>query len=487
MSCRRPPNIVWITCDELRADALDCYGNRVTSMAAAGRLAREGVRVEHAYCQMPKCVPSRCSMLTGRYPHADGFRTLRGRLHSPPWPGTADNSMVCLQHDTPNLVSHLRGLGYGTALHGKNHVVEWNLHEAWFDSTSSWRWDKPGRGAVPELWARAEYHGPVQDDFRFERHADAVIATEAIAYLERARDRPFFLLVDMHLPHPVYQDYPTPVAKRPLEDIPAPPLRAPEAMPWLERALREVRSVEALTDDDRRRIRRAYYSMAEFADLQVGRILEALDRLGLTENTLVIYTSDHGDFAGDHNCFEKWDTSFLDCIVRVPLLLRLPGRLPAGRVCSTMVELVDVLPTVLDLAGFATPGWVQGRSFAGVARGEADRHRDNVLCSGGVEESLTRRGVGAETPGAAPLKQSVLLHSPGTLMRAKMIRTLTHKYIHRLHGGSELYDLTADPHELDNRSGDPGLREVESELRGRLLERLIESETILPEIGALYA
>jgi arylsulfatase A-like enzyme len=485
MAAPHPLNILWITCDELRADALPCYGNPVTTLPAAERLAREGVRFERAFCQMPKCVPSRCSMLTGRYPHADGLRTLKGRAHAPAYPTKADNSMVCLQADTPNLIPYLRERGYSTALHGKNHIVEWNLHDRWFDSTSSWQWLKSTHGVTTPELRRADYAGAVPTSFPLTQHADAVIAREAVQYLESVGPRPFFALVDMHLPHPVYQDYPTPVSQRPLADIPLPPCAPLADAPALERALRQSKDLEQLSDDDRRRVRRAYYSMAEFADQQIGIILAALDRLGLTENTLVIYTSDHGDFAGDHNCYEKWDTSFLDAITRVPLILRLPGQLPAGTVCPALVELIDILPTALDLAGLPTPRWVQGQSFLAALCGETAHHRDDVICSGGVEEALWRAP--ALSPEVPTVKQRVLLEHPETMARAKMIRTATHKLIYRLRGEHELYDLTRDPHELVNLAGHSDYAAVELDLRDRLLRRLLESESILPEIAELHA
>lgn len=423
-------------------------------------------------------------MLTGRYPHAEGFRTLKGRAHAPAWNQQGDNSMVCLQADTPNLIPYLRAQGYSTALHGKNHIVEWNLHQRWFDSTSTWRWQKPDPGVTnPEL-RRADYVGTVPASFPLAQHADAVIAREAVQYLEGVGARPFFALVDMHLPHPGYQDYPTPVSDRPLTDIPLPPSAPLESAPSLERALRRSKNLEHLPDNDRRRVRRAYYSMAEFADQQVDRILAALDRLGLAENTLVIYASDHGDFAGDHNCYEKWDTSFLDAITRVPLILRLPGRLPAGAICPALVELIDILPTALELAGLPIPRWVQGRSFLAAARGETTDHREDVICSGGVEEALWRAPALAQEP---TVKQRVLLEHPETMARAKMIRTSTHKFIYRLRGEHELYDLVQDPHELINLAGRLEHAAVELDLRDRLLQRLIASESILPEVAALHA
>lgn len=484
----KPANILWITCDEMRWSALPAAGNPLVSMPAAERLAAEGAVFENTFCQMPKCVPSRCSMLTGRYPHVDGFRTLRGRTHSPSCPDVPENDMVALQKEDPNLVPMLRDAGYRTCLLGKNHVVEWNLHTRWFDRTPSWNFNTPARSNGNSLLARASYAGEVPRDYDFSRHPDAVTADETISFLEECGDQPFLALVDMALPHPVYQDYwNMPAASLPLDDIPDPPVPSLESAPELERWLRISKDLEEMPAADRKRVLRAYYSMCEFADRQVSRILDAVDRLGLAENTLIIYTADHGDFAGTHNCYEKWDTSFLESIVHVPLMMRMPGKIPAGLCVTALVELLDLMPTVLDACGLPRPGHVQGKSLWPLACGKTREHKTAVFCTGGVERELTRRPATPGSPGTDPVKQKVLVDFPDSLTRAKMVRTERYKYIHRLHAESEFYDLAEDPDELVNRIHDPACEREIHRHRELLMAHLIESETDLPEIGVCYA
>ncbi len=481
-------NVLVITCDELRWDVLPCYGNTITSMPAAERLANEGAVFDHTFCQMPKCVPSRCSMLTGRYPAGDGFRTLCGKKDAPHCPDVAKNDLLCIQEDTPNIIPILRNAGFRTCLLGKNHVVEWNLHKKWFDQTPSWDFLHTPKTEPREDLRRASYQGTVPDDFPFERHFDVVTANEVISFIETSGDRPFFGLVDISLPHPCYQTYSSmPSGRLPLDEIPAPPMRPLEEMPFLEQALRKSKQLEHFSDDDRRLIRRAYYSMAEFADRQVARILDALDRTGKADDTLVIYTADHGDFAADHNCYEKWDTSFLDPIVRVPLLMRLPGKIPAGYRSNAFVELVDFFPTILEGLEIASPGYAQGRSLWPLFAGDSDGWRTSAFAGGGVEYELTRRPAGRETNGADGVKQKVLLDCPDAMLRSKMVRTHTHKYIHRISGHHELYDLGSDPAELTNLIDDPASAGVLAQLRTLLIDRLIESEPTLPEVEALFA
>lgn len=481
-------NILWITCDEMRWDVLPECGNFFTSLPASSRLAREGALFPNTFCQMPKCVPSRCSMLTGRYPHIDGFRTLRGKRPFHESPHCTVNDFFSLTKETPNLIPNVRAAGYRTCLLGKNHVVDWNLHREWFDQTPSWDFDRVPKTETNPALQRAKYQGEVPADFNLERHTDAVTAREAIDFITAADERPFFAMVDMSLPHPCYHTFGTmPVARRALEEIPAPVVPPLEGAPFVEQAMRKSKNLEELQDNDRRLILRAYWSMCEFADRQVEKILEALDTSGKAGNTLVIYTADHGDFAAHHNCFEKWDTSFLDCIVRVPLLLRLPGKIPAGKVFSELVELVDLCPTICEFLGLEVPASSQGRSLLPVLDGSANSWRSEVLCQGGVEDAALARAMPAETPGADAVKQQVLLDFPQAMSRSRMIRTERWKYIHRLAGGHELYDLQEDPHEVNNRVHDPDCRPVLENLRERLISRLMESETTLPEIGELFA
>jgi len=178
----QPFNILWITTDEMKASAMSVYGNAFTRLPAAERMAREGTTFTNSFVQMPKCVPSRYSMITGRYPHTDGRRTLTGRTdHITPHPAVKDNSMFGLHEDDPNLVSLLRAGGYRTCLLGKNHLVEWNLHTKWFDQTPSWKWakkiyeDSPHEG--DRLW-RADYRGRLAANLDPDTLDDGVTATE---------------------------------------------------------------------------------------------------------------------------------------------------------------------------------------------------------------------------------------------------------------------------------------------------------------------
>lgn len=428
----------------------------------------------------------------------DGFRTLRGKRTYCESQHCSENDYFALTEKTPNLIPVVRAAGYRTCLLGKNHLVDWNLHRTWFDTTPSWNFQRMPKSSSESRWLRASFLGELPPDFPLERHQDAVTADETIDFIRSADKRPFFAMVDMSLPHPGYFTFTgMPAARLPLERIPAPAALPIDHVPFVERALRTSKDLEHLTDDHRRLILRAYWSMCEFADRQVEKILDAMDHTGQAENTLVIYTSDHGDFAADHNCYEKWDTSFLDGVVRVPFLLRWPGRIAAGLRSNALVELIDCFPTIADALGLDTTNCgAQGRSLwpllDGSIRGAGPQDnpeswRQEVLCQGGVERGALALAAEAGEKGTDPIKQKVLLDFPASMARARMLRTERWKYIHRLEGGHELYDLHTDPGELHNLIAESSCKAIIHELRERLIGRLIETETTLPEIGKLYA
>ena len=494
-SKNKPLNVIWITCDELNTKAMSVYGNPYTKMPAAEQMAREGVAFSRAYVQMPKCVPSRCSMMTGRYPHCEGHRTLSGRKNYRSHQYVKKNWDFTLREHEPNLVKFLKDRGYKTCLMGKNHLVDWNLHKVWFDATSKWdsqEWKERGNpymdDITPEL-KRAHFRGRIKENYDYENLVDSLYSKWSIEFIRENKDRPFFALIDIQLPHPSYAEYTRmPSYKIPLQDIPVPLSLPLNKAPGVEKAKRTSYDLEGLTGNERRRIRRAYYTMCEFADSRVKRIIDEVDQLGLSENTLIIYSADHGDFNGERNMYEKWDTSFYEEIVNVPLMMRLPGTLPAGKKQQQLVEYVDIVPTIMEILGQDVPRWVQGKSLLALMQGNTTEHRDAVFSQGGVEKDATlrpfpyQRDNGTESP-----KQKVLCDFPEAMIRSKMIRTDRYKYIYRLEGDNELYDLQNDPGEMKNLAFNPDYKDIIYVLKDRLLRFTVEFESNLPEIDQLMA
>ncbi|MDD6209566.1 MAG: sulfatase-like hydrolase/transferase [Bacteroidales bacterium] len=483
----RPLNVVWITCDEMNSRAMSIYGNPHTHMPAAEQMSREGITFEAAYVQMPKSVPSRVSMITGRYPHCEGHRTLAGKLYSTPFDGVK-NDLFTIEEDEFNLIPIVRKMGYKTCLLGKNHLVDWSLHKKWFDLTQDWSYEKNYIPAEPvgDDWERAHFTGKLASSYNMENDKDAVAARQACGFIRENKERPFFALIDIERPHPKYIEFTDmPSYSIPLKDIDNPTVIALDKAPSVEQAKRRSFDLEHFTDEDRKRVRRAYYSMCEYADSMVKRIIDEVDRLGLGEDTLIIYNADHGDFNGERNMYEKWDTSFYEEIVRVPLLMRLKGTLPAGKRIPNLVELVDIAPTILELMGYEKPIWMQGKSLLNLARGNTTEHKDAVFSQGGVEREALNRPEPYMINGKLSAKQRVVYDFPESMIKSRMIRMGNFKYIYRLAGDNELYDLSKDPHETENLAANPNYRDVVTRLQERLLRFMMEYETDYPVINQL--
>lgn len=469
MSNRTLPNFLFLCADELKAAALGCYGQRVPMTPCVDRLGAEGAVFTQCHTVHPKCVPSRSALLTGQYPHVGGHRTLQ--LH--------------VRRHEINLLRVLRENGYETALFGKNHVVEPDTVADTFDH---WQADE-GRATLEppdggERMPRGTYWVG-EDPVPLTEWRDFVNTTNALEWVEHGRDvaKPFFLWVNWDSPHPPYK-VPAPYYGRAdRRAVELPPRDDYGGKPAYLRQLGETYGVTDVSDENWREIVATYLDMVGFIDAQIERMVTRLRELGLLENTIVVLWSDHGDFAGEHQLPEKWDTSFYDCITRVPLVVWGPGRVAPLR-SEALVETIDILPTLLELAGVPVPRGIQGRTLGPLMRREAAEHRALVFCQGGQEPEMFDRVV---APDARPrpchayqLKQKAFYDQPMINARAKMIRDHRWKYTWRIGGPEELYDLQTDPHELTNLATDPAWRETLESYRLKLIGKLVEAETVEP-------
>ena len=463
------PNILLLCPDELKASALGAFGGLAGVSPFIDRWSRSAATLGQCHTVHPKCVPSRAALLTGQYPHVGGHRTLQ--LHVRP--------------EEPNLLGELRRHGYQTALFGKNHVVEPGVVPSTFDH---WE-DDGGRNTLepPDGGARLPRgtYWVGEDPVPLGEWRDHVNTENALRWLERGRDRarPFFLWLNWDSPHPPYK-VPAPFYGRvERHRVPVPPRDDHAGKPAFQRRLAATYGVAGLSDEDWREVAATYLDMVAFIDAEVERVMARLRALGLAENTIVVLWSDHGDFAGEHQLPEKWDTAFYDCITRVPLVLWAPGRIAPLR-SDALVESIDLLPTLLELAGVPVPRGLQGRSLGRLLRGETREHRDLVFCQGGQEQEMFSRVVAANAKPrpclAYQLKQQALFDEPAINARAKMIRDHRWKYTWRIGGMEELYDLANDPHELRNLASEPAHAATRETYRLKLIGKLVEAETVSP-------
>jgi uncharacterized sulfatase len=420
-------NIVSIVTDDQASWSVGAYGNPDARTPVLDRLAREGVLFRNALVTTPVCSPSRAGFLTGRYGTELGIRDWIS-----PEEGAAG---VGLPPGTPTWPAILRDHGWRTALVGK-----WHLGRGPRSHPSSFGLDGffgfLDGGNVPmdpklEVEGREQaLQGPLPD----------LLTDEAIRFVTESRDRPFALLLHFREPHTPYG---------PVPEADAAALRG------VDPAIPDVRGL------DREQVKgwtREYLASVHAVDRNVGRLLEAIDRLGLRERTIVLFTSDNGYNIGHHTLHSKGNgywiaggvhgptrPNMFDTSLRVPLLVRGPG-LPAGREVGEAVTQLDTLPTVLALLGVPLPSGVvqRGSDFSPLLRGESVPWRDAVFGEFDMHHY--------------------------TLARMRMVRTASHKLVRYL-GTSfqdELYDLAADPGETRNLYRSDAAGAVRAELEARL-------------------
>jgi arylsulfatase A-like enzyme len=444
------PNVLFLISDDLNT-FLGCYGDRLARTPHLDRLAARGVRFERAYCQFPLCGPSRNSMLTGLYPNSTGI---------------VRNAQIFRQTipSQLSLPQAFRLEGYLAARIGKlyHYNVPRSVGTDGHDDPASWELQlnpvgvdrleeephiftlTPGQFGGTLSW----YASPKSDAY----HTDGMMAAEAEWVLERCArqpDRPFFLAVGFFRPHtpyvapedPYFGYYPE--ADMPLvqgveedqADLPAAALASYK------------REQDQLTDALRRQCIQAYYASISFLDAQVGRVLDTLDRLGLAENTVIVFTSDHGYHMGEHGLWQKM--SLFEESARVPLLIVAPAVSSPGSVAETPVGLIDLYPTLAQLCGVPAPENLQGQSLVPMLEDPAAPGRGWVL-------SQVTRGGGGQAKARSYFGYS--------------LRTARWRYTEWDAGseGRELYDHDRDPRELNNLAIDPSHAAIVEDLSAQL-------------------
>lgn len=483
------PHIVIFNPDQWRGDVLGHVGNPAAVTPHVDALvARDGVSFAQTFCQNTVSTPSRCSFMTGWYPHVRGHRTMYHML----------------QPDEPMLLKRLKEAGYTVFWGGKNDVVPaQGGYAAYCDvkftppPATQPMWD-PGdestwRGEPGSPLYYAFYRGtlPADDSGRYY-DADWATVDGAIEWLQHDWDgrTPFCLFLALVYPHPPY------AVEEPwyqcIDPAKLPPRRRPPP-DWRGKSLmlREIaarQGLDRLSEDTWTRLRRTYYGMCARVDAQLGRLLEALSAVGAYDDTAVFFFSDHGDFTGDYNVVEKAQNCMEEPLVRVPLVVKPPrGVSVSPGVRTALVELIDVVPTIEEWAGLTPTYRHFGRSLVPLIAGKTETHRDAVFCEGGrlpgEREAMERESTEKLEDPTTSLywpRLSVQYDDSPAHLKAVMCRTATYKYVYRLDGHDELYDLVSDPGEVDNRIEDRALEPVRAALRDRLLRFLVETGDVVP-------
>lgn len=454
----RSPNILMVVSDQERFDVLGCYGSPIAQTPKLDQLAAGGLRFDTCIAPSAICSPTRASLLTGLYPHGHG---ILNNTHEP------DALRTDLLDGVSTFSEMLRAAGYRLGYVGKWHVGRLGPAARGFHDVASVpdnvvlaTGDQAMVGGEPPLrdpvYARYPRGRlliagvdprPVEET---ETHRDA---DEAIGLLERyaTLDAPFLLRVDFEGPHHPYMP-PEPYAAM-YEPASIPPWPSfhedASAKPAAQRRLLEQRGVAGWAWLEWQPVVARYFGFVTFIDAEIGRILEALERLGLHDDTVVIHTADHGDMTGSHGGqFNKGPLMYEE-ICRVPLIIRDP-RAPVGVVRQTLVGSLALMPTILELAGVSPPRGLHVKSLM----------------------PLLVDPQAATTGGAAYAEYH---GDEWGLYSQRMIRTLYAKYVYSPHGSDELYDMETDPHELMNRVDDPAYGPLRADLRARLRDWMVQT------------
>lgn len=463
-------NFIYINPDEMRANVLGCYGHPLVQTPNIDRLAKEGVRFDQCHVQHTVCTSSRCSFLTGWYPHTRGHRTL--------W-----NS---LRPDEPNTFRYLKQSGYDVHWMGKNDAL---AQECFADSVSKIHGPK-GRPVTCEPvfekgkpGAMSFLTGPLSDhphDYYLYERAARVIR----AYKEG--DKPFMIFLPTSLPHCPYH------APQPWHDMydpdDLPPLKPAdlEGKPIYHKLIRQYRDLDKMDEKDLRKVMAVYLGMVSYVDYMISMVLDALDETGLADNTTVTFFSDHGDWAGDFGLVEKWPSGLDDCLTRIPMIVRSPGN-KVGHVVAEPTECFDIMPTTLELAGIKAQHTHFARSMVPQLQGAAGDPERAACADGGYDmhephcfEGKPSDGVCGNKDGIYYPKGKQQQEVPESVCRASMLRSLQHKLIWRSSGENELYDLTVDPDELHNVFGEAEYGAVQQDLVERMLTWYLRTSDVTP-------
>ena len=473
MSHPSHPNIVWLLTDHHAFAHHYRLPGPGPALPVYERVASEGVSFSRAYAVCPLCTPARASMLTGVYPHRHEMVMNNGDC----------GSRLDFEPETRLFSHYLREAGYRCGYFGKWHVGD-NVgpeafgfegfsmlgygHPYWTDDYAAyldeqglpqatvdveWHFSDPartGRGIrlkdEPNWGQRMECCGTLTTPV--ETHEAWFVAHRAAQWLEHvSRDGdPFCLRVDVWGPHQPYwvaAPYANSVAPRSIPEYPSFAATL-EDRPESHQKFAEWRRRHgtAHTWEDWQPIVARCYEHATQVDAAFGQVLDALDRLGLADDTLVFYTADHGDAIGSHGGVFDKDSLMVEETERIPLAVRWPGHAPAGAVSPGLVTHMDLVPTLLEAAGADAPSPMDGRSLLRLVQQPTDTPwPDDILCQH---------------------------HGHGHPCFQRLVRWRHYKYVAHLDDLDELYDLEHDPCELHNRIGDPGLAGVRSQLQERL-------------------
>lgn len=474
----KKPNLVFFLADEMRADALGQFGNEASITPNMDGMTDDGaVSFRNAYCQNPVCTPSRCSFLTGWYPHTKGHRTMH----------------FLLEPNDPMLLKVLKDQGYHVLWIGRNDVIPADrdftpyCHE-FYPGSDRFNPKAPHKDPV-----KADPDNPIYsfqlgklDKLNGFASMDWNCVNRAIEFLKSLpaeSEEPFCLYISLSFPHPPYgceDPWFSMIDRSKIRGI------RPVPEDWSGKAsmLKAIHDKQGLQKWDESRfveLRATYLAMVARFDHQFGMILNELKNKNFYDDTAVFLFSDHGDYAGDYGIAEKNQNTFENSLSNIPLIIKpQAGVKITPRISHALVELVDIPATVAELAGFELDYTQFGKSLVHLLAAE-ETHRDAVFCEGGRIHGETQAMELQHGPDSPYWPRLSTEHCEGPEhTKAVMVLSGSFKYIERLYEKSELYNLEEDPDELQNRIDDPQYAELIRSMRKRLLRFYMETTDFVP-------
>ena len=463
---KNSPNILWICTDQQKWNTIGALGNQYVKTPNIDRLVKEGVSFTKAYCQSPVCTPSRASFLTGMYP-STVHATKNGAAE---WPETA-----------PLITKILKDAGYECGLSGKLHLSTamanrpekrpeddgyqvYHYSHSPYQSGSANDYIRYYKEKGIDILKLKKEHGYVPAEY----HQTTWCTDRAIDFIEERREWPWLFSLNIYDPHGPFDPPQKYIDRYNIDELPDPVFVDSDIKE--KGVFNEVmfQSVPKKYTDKENKTRLAkYWAQIDLIDENIGRILKILEETGQFDNTLIIFSSDHGDMTGDHGLVSK-GARFYESLVRVPLIFWYPPWFEQNLQSEALVELIDIVPSLLELAGLPVDKRVQGKSLLPILTGKKspDFHKEFVRC-----ESY----------------DATILRGNQTIGFATMYRDARYKIInYHGHEKGELFDLSKDPNEFHNLWDDTEYSNIRFELMKKSFDATVLSVDTGPERVGRY-
>ncbi len=466
-------NLLFIMLDQLRYDSIACNGNSIVKTPNIDKIAKSGVSFQNYFSNAPVCVPSRCTLFTGKYLNTHKVR---------------ENHTFLEAGREIHLFRVLKQAGYRIGYVGKNHLlqdpefvnfdfcdVEHYNHEMTTGEKKIYDFSRTCGQRMNELgcFAGPEYYDFPQEDATVYRYA-----TSVCDFIKAENDDPFcacLSILEPHAPHHAPREFEA-MYKDAIKDLPTSSIEElkQKASRYYIKYL--AQKGDTATAEDQKKFIAMYYSMISFVDRQIGRVLDALKESGKQKDTLIVFTTDHGEFLFDHAMCKK-DLVMCDSLLHVPLLISMPGVINEGQKASSMAEEVDVMPTILDLLDIEVPFGAQGKSLVPYIQGKTEKHKDAVyaeICPPWLNNPFKDFQAVSDYWLKEVRASNVSFNIPGDY--TKSVRTMDYRYVWYNTGEEELYDSKNDPSERCNLANDEKYAEVKLKLKLQLFEWHILNE-----------